>query len=481
MNYRMITYIVGWILNIEGAFLLLPLIVAGVYREGAEAMSIALTMLMCLIIGFIITRFRPKNKVLYAKEGFVIVSLSWIVLSIFGMLPFLLSGAIPSVFDALFETVSGFTTTGATILTDVESLGKSLIFWRSFTHWLGGMGVLVFIMAILPLSGGNNMYIMKVESTGPSVGKLVPKVRDTAFILYAMYLGITILEVILLLTGGMSVFDSLTLSFGTVGTGGFGIVNSGAAEYSSYVQIVITVFMIMCGVNFSMYYLILKGKFKEFFKSTELRVYLSIIFIAIAIISINIKGMYDTTGEAVKHAAFQVGSIITTTGFATCDYNLWPELSKMILVILMFIGGCAGSTAGGMKVDRFVILFKTLVKELKVIVHPRCVKKVKVNGKTVEHEVIRSVNVYVFAFVLLFVGSLLVISLDGFDTTTNFTAVSATLNNIGPGLNMVGPTGNFSEFSNLSKLVFTFNMLAGRLELFPMLVFMMPSTWRKNR
>ncbi len=481
MNYRMITYIVGWILNIEGALLLLPLIVAGIYKEGTEALSIAVTVLLCLTIGFIITRFKPNNKVLYAKEGFVIVSLSWIVLSIFGMLPFVFSGAIPSVFDALFETVSGFTTTGATILTDVEALGKSLIFWRSFTHWIGGMGVLVFIMAILPLSGGNNMYIMKVESTGPSVGKLVPKVRDTAFILYAMYFAITVIEVLLLLAGGMPLFDSLTLSFGTVGTGGFGIVNSGAAEYSSYVQIVITVFMIMCGVNFSMYYLLIKGKFKEFFKSTELRVYLVIVIIAIATITININHMFDCTGEALKHASFQVGSIITTTGYATCDFNMWPELSKTVLVILMFIGGCAGSTAGGMKVDRFVILFKTLVKELKVIVHPRCVKKVKVNGKTVEHEVIRSVNVYVFAFVLLFVGSLLIISLDGYDITTNFTAVAATLNNIGPGLNMVGPTGNFSEFSNLSKLVFTFDMLAGRLELFPMIVFMMPSTWRNNR
>ena len=383
--------------------------------------------------------------------------------------------------DDTSVTVSGFTTTGATVLTDVEALGKSLLLWRSFTHWLGGMGVLVFIMAIIPLSGGNNMYIMKVESTGPSVGKLVPKVRDTAFILYAIYLGITVVGVILLLLGGMSLFDSVALSFGTVGTGGFGILNSSAAEYSSYVQIVITVIMIMCGVNFSLYYLILKGKFKEFFKSTELRVYLSIIFIAIVIITINISGMYGGIGEAIKHASFQVGSIITTTGFATCNYDLWPQLSKTVLVILMFIGGCAGSTAGGMKVDIFVILFKTFVKELKVIVHPRCVKKVKVNGKTVEHEVIRSVNVYVFAFVMLFVGSLLIISLDGFDLVTNFTAVAATLNNIGPGLNMVGPTGNFSEFSNLSKLVFTFNMLAGRLELFPMLVFMMPSTWRKNR
>lgn len=480
MNYRMIFYIIGWILNIEGAFLMLPLIVAGIYREGTEAMSIAISSLCCLVIGFIITRFKPKNKVLYAREGFIIVALSWIVMSIFGMLPFVFSGAIPSVVDALFETVSGFTTTGASILSNVEALGKSLLFWRSFTHWIGGMGVLVFLMAILPLSGGNNMYLMKVESTGPSVGKLAPKVKTTAMLLYGMYLSLTVIEILLLLAGGMSMFEALTLSFGTAGTGGFGVLNSSVGSYSSYLQIVITVFMILFGVNFSMYHLLIRGKIKDVLKSAEFRVYVSIIIVSTAIITFNIRDMFETGGEALKHAGFQVGSIITTTGYSTTDFDLWPSLSKTILVLLMFVGGCAGSTAGGIKVSRVIILFKTMLKELKVIVHPRCVKKIKVDGKAVEHEVVRSVNVYLVSLVAIFVISLLVISADGYDFTTNFTAVSATLNNVGPGLAGVGPTSNFGDFSILSKLVFIFDMLAGRLELFPMLILLMPSTWKNN-
>lgn len=480
MNYGMIFYIIGWILNIEGAFLFMPLIIAGIYREGNEAMSIAIASLFCLVVGFIITRFKPKDKTLYAKEGLVIVALSWIVMSIFGMLPFLFSGAIPSVVDALFETVSGFTTTGASILSDVEAMGKSLLFWRSFTHWIGGMGVLVFLMAILPLSGGKNMYLMKVESTGPSVGKLVPKVRDTAFILYAMYFALTVIEIMLLIIGGMPVFDAVTLSAGTAGTGGFGVLNSSVGSYSSYSQVVITVFMIMFGVNFSMYHLIIRGRIKDVFKSAEFRVYISIILISIAIITMDIRAMFGSVAEALKHAGFQVGSIITTTGFATTDFDLWPELSKTILVILMFVGACAGSTGGGIKVSRLIILFKTMLKELKVIAHPRVVKKVKMDGKTVEHEVVRSVNVYLVSFFAIFVVSLLIISMDGHDFTTNFTSVAATINNIGPGLEAVGPTSNFSDFSNLSKIVFIFDMLAGRLELFPMLILLLPSTWKKN-
>lgn len=480
MNYKMIIYIIGWILNFEAAFLSMPCIVAGIYGETKEDISFAVAIALCLSIGFIITRFKPENKTLYAKEGFVIVALSWLVMSIFGMLPFLLSGAIPSAVDALFETVSGFTTTGASILNNVETLGKSMLFWRSFTHWIGGMGVLVFIMAILPLSGGNNMYLMKVESTGPSVGKLVPKVKNTAIILYGMYLTLTAIEIILLLLGGMSLFEALTLSFGTAGTGGFGVLNSSIGGYRSYHQVVITIFMIMFGINFNIYHLIARRKFKEVIKSTEFRVYLAIILIAICAITINIHNMFSSTGEALKHASFQVGSIITTTGYSTTNYNLWPVFSKTILVMLMFIGGCAGSTAGGIKVSRFVILFKAFIKELKVIVHPRCIKKVKVDGKTVEHEVIRSVNVYVFAFIMIFVGSLLIISLDGFDMTTNFTAVAATVNNIGPGLGVVGPAGNFKGFSDVSKVVFIFDMLAGRLELFPMLILLLPSTWKNN-
>lgn len=481
MNYGMIFYIIGWILNIEGAFLLLPLIVAGIYREGNEAMSIALAALLCLVVGFFITRFKPKDKTLYAKEGLVIVALSWIVLSAFGMLPFVFSGAIPSVVDALFETVSGFTTTGASILSDVEAMGKSLLFWRSFTHWIGGMGVLVFLMAILPLSGGNNMYLMKVESTGPSVGKLVPKIRDTAFLLYSMYFALTLVEIILLLCSGMHWFDSITIAMGTAGTGGFGVLNSSAGSYSAFAQIVITIFMIMFGVNFSLYHLVVKGRIKDVLKSAEFRVYIAIILISIAVITVDIRQMFESVGEALRHAGFQVGSIITTTGFSTTDFDMWPELSKTILVILMFVGACAGSTGGGIKVVRLIILFKTMLKELKVITHPRVVKKVKMDGKTVEHEVVRSVNVYLVSFFVIFIVSLLIVSADGHDFTTNFTSVAATINNIGPGLAAVGPTKNFSDFSDLSKLVFVFDMLAGRLELFPMLILLLPSTWKKNR
>ena len=435
--------------------------------------------LLCVLAGFLLTRKRIKNKSMYAKEGFVTVALCWITLSAFGALPFVFAGAIPSYTDALFEVVSGFTTTGSSILTDVEALPKCLLFWRSFTHWIGGMGVLVFVMAILPLAGGNNMYLMKAESPGPSVGKLVPKVRGTAGLLYGMYIGLSVVQLLLLLLGGMPLFDALCTTFGTAGTGGFGVRNDSMASYSAYLQAVVTVFMILFGVNFNAYYLLLKKRVKPAFRMEEVRAYFGIIAAAILLITINISEMFPNVRMAFHHAAFQVGTIITTTGFATTDFNLWPSFSKTILVLLMFIGACAGSTGGGIKVSRIVILFKSILKELDYVVHPHNIKKLKMDGRVVEHSVVRSVNVFLASYMMIFAASLLLISLDNFDFTTNFTAVAATMNNIGPGLELVGPTGNFSEFSNFSKLVLTFDMLVGRLELFPLLILFTKNTWTK--
>lgn len=478
MNYRMIVYVLGWILNFEALFLLPSAGVSLVYRE-REGVSILITAAVCLLLGVLAVHKKPSKMKLFAREGFITVALSWFVLSIFGALPFWISGYIPSFIDAVFETASGFTTTGASILTDVEALPKCLLFWRSFTHWIGGMGVLVFVIAFLPLAGGSNMYLMKAESPGPSVKKLVPKVKRTAVTLYVMYLMITLLEIIMLLVGRMPLFDALTVAFGTAGTGGFAIRNDSIAGYSIYHQVVVTVFMILFGVNFNVYYLLYKKKFKEIWSCTEVLVYFLIIAVSVLGITVNIRDMYPGVGLALKDAAFQVGSIITTTGFATANFDLWPSFSKTILVLLMFIGACAGSTGGGIKVSRIVIIFKTVTKELDYIIHPNNVKKVKIDGKQLEHTVLRSVNVFIMAYLFVFVGSLLLISLDNFDMTTNFTAVAATLNNIGPGLEGVGPTSNFSAYSNLSKIVLTFDMLAGRLELFPVLILFSWKTWKK--
>ncbi len=479
MNHRMVFYLLGWLLEFEGAFLMLPCLVGAIYHE-EDAYYFALSSLICLSLGFIITRIKPKDKSLYAREGFVIVAFGWILLSVFGAIPFTLSGSIPSYVDALFETASGFTTTGASILEDVEAMSKAGNFWRTFTHWIGGMGVLVFMMAVVPLADGRNMYLMKAESPGPTVGKLVPRVKSTAKILYGMYIALSIIEFVLLLAGKMSVYDALTTTFGTAGTGGFGIYRDSFGSFSSYIQIVVTIFMILFGVNFSFYYvLFVVRRWKDAFKMSEVRAYFGIILSAIVLISINTRSMFSGLGETVKHVAFQVGSIITTTGYATVDFNQWPEFSKTILIFLMFIGACAGSTGGGMKVSRFIIWAKTLLKELKVMIHPRNVYKVSVEGRKVEHEVIRSVNVFFVAYVMVYAASLLVISLDGFDFITNFTGVAATINNIGPGLSQVGPMGNFSIFSPLSKLVLVFDMIAGRLELFPILLLFSPTTWKK--
>lgn len=478
MNYRMILYVLGWIMNFQALFLLPSSVVGVIYREQA-GFSIIITAILCLAIGLLIISRKPKKTQIYAREGFVIVAFSWIILSVFGALPFRISGTIPSMVDAVFEVASGFTTTGASILSNVEALPHCLLFWRSFTHWIGGMGVLVFVIAVLPLAGGSNMYLMKAESPGPSVKKLVPKVKRTAVTLYVMYLMITLIEIIFLLAGRMPLFDALTLSFGTAGTGGFGVRNDSIASYTAYQQIVITVFMILFGVNFNVYYLIYRRKLKEIKTCSEVFAYLSIIAVGVILISVNIRDRYPGVGSAIKDAAFQVGSIITTTGYSTVDFNLWPAFSKTVLVMLMFIGACAGSTGGGIKVSRLMILCKTVTKELDYIVHPNGVKKIKMEGKQLEHSVLRSVNVFMIAYILIFAVSVLLISLDNFDLTTNFTAVAATLNNIGPGLGRVGPASNFGCYSDFSKIILTFDMLAGRLELFPVLILLSRHTWKK--
>ncbi len=478
MNFRVILNTLGWVLNCEGVCMILPLVCAFLYKE-ADIYTFLISIAICFFFGFLLVSIKPKNKNMYAREGFIIAALSWILITIFGAVPYLISGSIPSVIDAVFETASGFTTTGASILTDVEVLPKSVLMWRSFTHWIGGMGVLVFLIAFLPLSGGNNVYMIKAESPGPSVSKLVPKVKTTAKILYGIYLIMTVVQIIILLLSEMELFDALTLTFGTAGTGGFAVKNSGLAEYTSFQQIVITVFMILFGIDFTFYYLILRKDIKSAFKMEEVRAYLGIILTAIILISINCFNLYPTLFENIKHTAFQVGALVTTTGYSTVNFDLWPEFSKVILILLMFIGACAGSTGGGIKVSRIVIFIKSIFKEIKIAARPRTTHKVKFNQKPVEHEVIRVINVYMAAYILIFFTSVLIISIDNFDFTTNFTSVLATMNNIGPGLSEVGPVKNFSVFSPLSKIILTLNMLIGRLEIFPFLILISPHTWRK--
>ncbi len=479
MNHKNILYIIGWILKLEGFVMLFPLFVAVCYRE-----SSGLTFVFCSLIGIflgqLLTIKRPNHSAFYARDGFLTVAISWIAISILGCLPFYFSKEIPSFLDALFEIVSGFTTTGASILTDVEHLSKCMLFWRSFSHWFGGMGVLVFMLAILPMGGGGeNLHLMRAESPGPSVSKLVPKLRTTAVYLYGIYIAITLLEVILLLFGRMSVFDALCLSFGTAGTGGFGLLNSSISSYSHYIQSVITIFMLLSGVNFTLYFFLLMRRTKEAFQMEEVRWYFIIYTVTVLLITCNVAASQGHFFETFHHAAFQVASVMTTTGYSTLDYNTWPEFSRSLIILIMFIGACAGSTGGGMKISRFIIYFKCVGKELSYLIHPRSVKILKMDGKKIEHEVIRSANAYLMAYIMIFITSLLLLSLNGFDFTTNFTAVAATLNNIGPGLNLVGPAGNFSMFSNGEKLVLIFDMLAGRLEIFPMLLLITPRTWRK--
>ena len=479
MNYAMIRYIIGWILNFEAAFMSPSFVVGLIYRE-KSAWAIFATMLLCLVIGVpMVLLKRPKQAVFYAKDGFVSVGLSWVVLSVMGALPFVISGSIPHPVDALFETVSGFTTTGSSILSDVEALPKCMLFWRSFTHWVGGMGVLVFMLTILPMSGGYHMNLMRAESPGPSVERFVPTVKSTAKILYGIYICLSLLELLLLLVGKMPMFDALTLTFGTAGTGGFGIKNDSIGSYTTYQQTVITIFMILFGVNFNVYFLFLLKKIRQGLKNEELRAYLGIILGAILLITVNIAGKFGNPFLAFHHAAFQVGSIITTTGYSTVDFNTWPTFSKTVLVLLMLIGASAGSTGGGIKVSRIVILAKSVKKELKQYLHPHSISKIKMDGKPVEHEVVRSINVFLIAYLLIYAVSMLIVSLDNFDFNTTFTSVAATINNIGPGLDLVGPAANFGILSVPSKLVLIFDMLAGRLEIFPLLLLFVPDTWRK--
>ena len=479
MNMKSITYILGWILRIEGVFMALPAATAWVYGE-REGWTYVAVLALCLVLGQLLTHKKPHNPSFYAKEGFVTTALGWIVMSLFGCLPFLITGEIPSFVDALFETVSGFTTTGASILSDVEALSHCSLIWRSFTHWIGGMGVLVFLLAVLPMVGGSNMHLMKAESPGPSVGKLVPKVRFTAQILYQLYIVLTVLEFILLLLGRMSVFEALCTAFGTAGTGGFGVRNDSIASYSPYIQWVVTIFMILFGVNFNVYFFIYIRKLRDAARCEEMRWYLGIIAAATVIICANAYDTALTLEHNVRNSAFQVASIITTTGFATVNFDLWPELSRTILVMLMFCGACAGSTGGGLKVSRFVIAAKSLGNYISTFLHPRAVRKVKFEDKDVEPETLRAILVYFIAVVFIFAVSVLLVSLDNFDQITNFTAVAATFNNIGPGLNAVGPTCNFAGFSAFAKCVMIFDMLAGRLEIFPLLMLLYPPLWRES-
>lgn len=480
MNRSIIIYILGWVIRLEGFFMLLPALVALFYRETAGAAYVFCSA-VCLIAGWLITCKKPTNTIFYAREGFVTVALSWIVLSIIGALPLVISQEIPTMTDALFEIISGFTTTGASIIPNVEVLSRCNLFWRAFSHWIGGMGVLVFVLAVLPLAGGQSMYIMKAESPEPSVGKLVPKLQKTAFFLYAVYFAMTVLQFLLLVIARMPVFDAICTAFATAGTGGFGIKADSIAGYSPAIQTIITIFMFLFGVNFNFYFFLFILKPKDAFKMEEVRWYFAFFAASTLAITLNLTmSGADAFFNNLHHAAFQVSTIMTTTGFATADFNAWYSFSKAILVMLMFVGACAGSTGGGIKVSRILIYLKSAKKELSHLIHPRSIKILRPDEKPIPHEVLRSANTFLITYLVVFIGSILLISLDNFDLITNFTAVAATLNNIGPGLELVGPTGNFAMFSPFSKYILMFDMLAGRLEIFPMLLLFSASTWKKR-
>lgn len=481
MNKRSIIYILGWVLIVDAVAMQIGTITSLIYGE-KEAWYFVLTGVVSAILGVLAIKVKkPKNMVLYQKAGFASTALSWILLSLVGCMPFWLSGEIPSFIDAFYETVSGITTTGATILNDVEALSKGMLMWRSFLHWLGGMGVIVFLLAIIPKLGGQqNIFLMKAESPGPIIGKAVPRMRNYATMLYGIYITLTALEFILLLFGGLNVFEAINTSFSTAGTGGFGIYNSNAAAFDSYyVQTVIAVFMLLFGINFSVYLCLIARKFKQSLKFEELWIYLGIVAVSTAIIAFNISSIYKPY-DAFHQSFFYVSSIISTTGFGLTDVNKWPELSKTVIIILTFIGASAGSTGGGFKISRIILLFKEVRKEFSLLVHPRNVKLVKMDGKAVNHDIMRTTSMYLVLYIGVFAISFLLVSIDNMDFTTSFTAVAANLNNTGPGLGAVGPVGNYADFSILSKIVFIFDMLAGRLEIYPLLLLFAPSAW-KNR
>lgn len=480
MNRRMVIYMLGRIITVEAVLLLLPALCALIYRENC-VYAFLLTAALAIVLGTVLSALnKPKDKTIFAKEGFTIVALAWICLSAIGALPFVLSGEIPSYTDAFFETVSGFTTTGASILKQVEGMQKGILFWRSFTHWIGGMGILVLVMAIVPTDSGRSIHIMRAEMPGPIVGKLVPKIKSTAKILYLIYIAMTALQVILLLVGGMSLFESLIHSFGTAGTGGFSIKNDSISGYSPYLQWVITVFMLLFGVNFNLYYLALTKKLRSVFKSEELWCYIIIVLVSVGLITLNIFPYCKSISETLRLSAFQVASIITTTGYATADFNLWPMLSKGILFVLMFIGGCAGSTAGGLKISRIVILFKQIRSNLKHMLHSRSVESVRFEGKKADAATITNISAYFSLYFICFTVIFLILCLEPFDIETNISATAACFNNVGPGLGGVGPTSNYSAYSDLSKFVLSFAMLLGRLEIFPLLLVFSPSVWLKK-
>ena len=482
MNYKMMGRFLAQILSIEGIFMIPAVLIGLYYGETAAVYGFLISMgIIAAVTALLFLLCKGAPSAFYAKDGLVCVGLSWIVLSLVGCLPFYISREIPSYVDAFFEIVSGFTTTGASILSDVEALSKCILYWRSFSHWLGGMGVLVFLLAFTGGKGqGFTMHLLRAESPGPNVGKLVPKMRKTAAILYIIYVVLTVINVIFLLAGDMPLFEAVCTAFGTAGTGGFGVKNDSIGSYSPYLQNVTTVFMILFGVNFSCYYLLLLRQFGSVFKDEELRLYLGIIFAAIVIIAIDIRDIYPTLEETVRHASFQVGSIITTTGYSTTDFDLWPSFSKTILLLLMVSGACAGSTGGGLKVARVLLLFKGLRRNIRQMLSPRKVELVRNNGTTVDEKILANTNAYLAAYVIIIFAVFAIISLDGFSAGTNFSAVLCTFNNIGPGLEAVGPTCNFSNFSTLSKLVLSWAMLAGRLEIFPMLVLFSRNTWKSR-
>lgn len=482
MNYEMVVYVLLNIAKIEGVLMMIPGIVSLIYGEYNTAKVILTIAILLAAFGFIFTLKKPRRLDIFAKDGLFIVGIAWITFSLLGALPFYFTGSINSYVNAVFETVSGFTTTGSTILTDIESLPNGILFWRSFTHWIGGMGVLVFVLAIIPLAGSRSMNIMKAEVPGPTVDKLVPKTKQTAKILYFIYVGLTILQVIFLVAGKMPLFDSILTSFSTAGTGGFSNKNNSIAYYdSAYVDGVVTVFMILFGINFNLFYLALLKKFKRIFKSEELRTYIAIIAVSTLLITFNIRGMYPSFLKAFRYASFQVATIITTTGFMTADFNVWPMFSKAILLLLMIVGACAGSTGGGLKVSRVLIMVKHIKCEIKRLLHPRAMVSVKIDKKTVETSVISSVLAYLLVYFSLIVISFLLISINEFDFETSVTSVITCINNVGPGLGaIVGPTGNFSSFSDFSKIILCFDMLLGRLEIFPILLLFSPRMYKRR-